>query len=337
MGEHVQKASAAPVRWGVLSTANIGARAVIPAIQAASNGQLLAIASRDRARAEAFAARLRPGTRAHGSYEALLADPDIEAIYIPLPNSQHAEWSIRAAQAGKHVLCEKPLAATAAEARRIADACRASGVLLLEAFMYRFHPQTRWVQEQVAAGLIGPVRLVRSNFAFDIRTRPGDIRLLATLGGGSLMDVGCYPLNYSRMIFGGLPRQATAHVVTPADSEVEQTVAAVLDYGDDRLAIIDCSFQQPPHQRAEVIGETGRIVVEAPFTPFRNDAIVRVVREDETVEHRIPAVDQYQRQVEHFGACIRAGTPLAISPADAVENAAAIEMIYRAAGYTWPR
>lgn len=337
MGEHGQKTDTAPVRWGVLSTANIGVKAVIPAIQAASNGRLLAVASRDQARAQALATQLGPGVRAYGSYEALLAEPEIEAVYIPLPNSQHAEWSIRAAQAGKHVLCEKPLALTAVEARRIADACRAAGVLLLEAFMYRFHPQTRWVQEQLAAGRIGPVRLVRGNFAFDIRARPGDVRLQASLGGGSLMDVGCYPLNYSRMVFGGAPRQAIARVVAPAGSEVEQTVTAVLDYGDDRLALIDCSFQQPPHQRAEIIGDAGRIVVETPFTPGRGDAIARLILDDETLERRIPGVDQYRLQVEHFATCIRHGSPLAIPPADAEENAAAIEMIYQAAGYTWPR
>lgn len=339
MAEQAEQARASekPVGWGVLGTGKIGARAVIPAIQASSNGRLVAVASRARERAQALAAESRSQARAYGSYEELLADPEVEAVYIPLPNGMHAEWSIRAAEAGKHVLCEKPLALTAAEARRIVDACRAAGVLLLEAFMYRFHPQTRWVQEQLAAGRIGPVRLVRGSFAFDIAARPRDIRLQAALGGGSLMDVGCYPLNYCRMVFGGPPRSAVARVVVPDEAEVELGVAAVLDFGDDRLGVFDCSFQWPRQQRVEIVGQAGRIVVEAPFTPAFNDTVVRVLSDDETVEHRIAGVDQYRLQVEHFATCVREGKPLAIEPQDAVENAAAIDLIYQSAGYRWPR
>jgi D-xylose 1-dehydrogenase (NADP+, D-xylono-1,5-lactone-forming) len=326
-----------PVGWGVLGTGKIGARAVIPAIQASSNGRLVAVASRDRDRAAALAAASRSEARAYGSYEELLADPEVEAVYIPLPNGLHAAWSIRAAEAGKHVLCEKPLALTADEARRISDACQAAGVLLLEAFMYRFHPQTRWVQEQLAAGRIGPVRLVRGSFAFDIAGRPRDIRLHGALGGGSLMDVGCYPLNYCRMVYGGPPRSALARVVVPEGAEVELGVAAILDFGDDRLGMIDCSFQWPPQQRVEIVGQKGRIVVETPFTPGFNETVARVISGNETVEHRLAGVDQYRLQVEHFATCVREGTPLAIGPQDAVENAAAIELIYRAAAYRWPR
>lgn len=326
-----------PVGWGVLGTGKIGARAVIPAILASSNGRLVAVASRDRARAETLAAASQSGARAYGRYEELLADSEVEAVYIPLPNGMHVEWGIRAAEAGKHVLCEKPLALTADDARRVGDACQAAGVLLLEAFMYRFHPQTRWVQQQLAAGRIGPVRLVRGAFAFDIAGRPRDIRLQATLGGGSLMDVGCYPLNYCRMVYGGPPRSALARVVVPEGAEVEQGVAAILDFGDDRLGVIDCGFQWPQQQRVEIVGQRGRIVVETPFTPGFSDTVVRVISGNETLEHRLAGVDQYRLQVEHFATCVREGTPLAISPQDAVENAAAIELIYRAAGYRWPR
>jgi D-xylose 1-dehydrogenase (NADP+, D-xylono-1,5-lactone-forming) len=338
MSEPQQRQPASdPLRWGVLSTANIGRKAVIPAIQASSNGRLVAIASRDGARAASVASQLAPQPRAYGSYAELLADPEVEAVYIPLPNSEHAGWSIRAAEAGKHVLCEKPLALTAEEARHIIGAARTAGVLLLEAFMYRFHPQTHWALEQVRAGRIGAVRLVRGSFAFDISKRPGDVRLLASLGGGSLLDVGCYPLNYCRMIYGAPPREAAAHVVLPEGAEVEQGVAAVLDFGEGRLGAIDCSFEQPEHQRVEIVGQTGRIVVEAPFAPGRDDAIVRLVSDDETLERRIPGVDQYRLQVEHFARSVRQGTPLAIPPEDAEENAAAIEKIYQAAGYVWPR
>jgi predicted dehydrogenase len=339
MGENAERAEPAasePLRWGVLSTANIGFKAVIPAILGAANGRLVAVASRDEARAVTLADQLESRPRAYGSYAALLADPEVEAVYIPLPNSQHMEWSIRAAEAGKHVLCEKPLALNADEARRIVAACRSADVLLLEAFMYRFHPQTLWTLEQVRAGRIGAVRLVRGSFAFDISLRPGDIRLRASLGGGSLLDVGCYPLNYCRLIFGGPPSQATARALVPEGAEVEHSVAAVLDFGAGRLGVIDCSFQLPEQQRIEIVGEAGRIVVDAPFTPGRGDAIVRVTTGDETLERRIAGVDQYRLQVEHFARCVRQGTPLAIPPDDAVENAAAIDLIYQGAGYAWP-
>src|SRR5215470_19141941 len=206
------------VRWGVLSTAKIGLNAMIPGIQKSRNGHLAAIASRDVARAEAVAAR-EPAAKVYGSYEALLEDPEIEAVYIPLPNALHVEWTIRAAEHGKHVLCEKPLAPTAAAVRRVIEACDAAGVLLMEAFMYRFHPQIRWALEQLQQGRIGPARLVRSGFHFDISARPHDIRLQAGLAGGSLMDIGCYPLNFSRAVFAGPPVGAASHVVVMPRAE----------------------------------------------------------------------------------------------------------------------
>jgi D-xylose 1-dehydrogenase (NADP+, D-xylono-1,5-lactone-forming) len=337
MAGDLEMKAAEPVRWGVLGTGKIARDAMIPAILAAPNARLVALASREVARAEALRRSTAPDARVYGSYTALLADPAVEVVYIALPNSQHAEWCIRAAEAGKHVLCEKPLALTAEEAQRAIQACRGAGVLLLEAFMYRFHPQTRWVLEQVGAGRIGTVRLVRGAFAFDIRGRPQDIRLQAALGGGSLLDVGCYPVNYCRMIYGGPPLTAAAQVVVPAGAQVEYAVAAALDFGNGRLGVIDCSFQQPRHQRVEIVGEDGRIVVETPFTPGVSDVVVRVIAGDETLERRIDGVDQYRMQVEHVGRCVRQGEPLAVPPEDALENAAAIELIYRSASYQWPR
>ncbi|HEY7779978.1 MAG TPA: Gfo/Idh/MocA family oxidoreductase [Ktedonobacterales bacterium] len=328
-----------PLRWGVLGTGKIGRNAMIPAMLAADNARLVAVASRDLARAEAALAPVAdraPGARALAGYAALLADPEVEAVYITLPNSQHVEWSTRAAQAGKHVLCEKPLALTADDARRVVDACRTSNVLLLEGFMYRFHPQTAWTLEQVAAGRIGPVVTVRGSFAFDIRGRPHDIRLQGALGGGSLLDVGSYPLTYCLAVFAESPRAVAARAQVPPGAEVEHAVAAALDFGAGRLGVIDCGFRGPRHQRVEIVGEDGRIVVEAPFTPGTTDTVVRVVRGDETLEKRFAGVDQYRLQLEHFGHAARSRSPLAIPPEDAVANAAAIEDIYRAAGYTWP-
>ena len=324
------------IGWGVLSSANIGAKAVIPAIQASRNGRLVAIGSRDLARAERIALR-EPGARAYGSYDALLEDPEVDAVYIPLPNAQHLEWTIKALRAGKHVLCEKPLGLTADEARQMFDASEASGKLLMEAFMYRFHPQIIWAREQVTAGRIGAVRLIRSAFVFDIRNAPDNIRLKASLGGGSLMDVGCYPLSLARVFFEAAPTRAVALMTQPAGAEVELGVTAALDFGDDRRAVIDCSFELPWRQFAEVIGDQGRISIALPFTPGKVEAAVRLHEGAETLERRFPAVDQYQLEVEHFGACIQRGETPTITRADSIAQAEAIDLIYAAAGYRWPR
>jgi len=323
-------------RWGVISTANIGVKAVIPAIQASRNGRLVAIGSRDLARAERVALRER-GARAYGSYEAVIDDPDVDALYIPLPNAQHMEWTIRALRAGKHVLCEKPLGLTADETRQMFDASEAGGALLMEAFMYRFHPQIAWAREQVAAGRIGPVRLIRSAFVFDIRSNPDNIRLRASLGGGSLMDVGCYPLSLCRVFFDGAPLRAVALTTEPAGAEVELGVCAALDFGEGRRALIDSSFELPWRQFAEIIGEQGRITIPFPFTPGRVETAVRVDVGSEAWERRFPAIDQYQLQVEHFAECAQQGLAPALTRADAIAQAEAIEMIYAAAGYRWPR
>jgi len=330
--EETQQAD--PVRWGVMSTAKIGVRAVIPAIAAASNARLVAIASRDTARAETIAADY-PGTRTLATYEALL-DDEIEAVYIPLPNSMHAEWAIRALEAGKHVLCEKPLGITADEVRRIRAASEQANRWVMEAFMYRFHPQIRWALEQVAAGRIGAVRMVRSSFVFDLHSRPGDIRLQGALGGGSMMDVGCYPLNFCRAVFGGPPREIVAHVVVPPGSEVETTVGAVLDFGAGRLGMIDASFSLPRGFFAEVVGERGHVVLPAPFTPGHAETVVRVEIGDETLERHFSGVDQYMLEVESFSRSIRHDVAPFISLGDSLEQAESIERIYAAAGYTPP-
>jgi predicted dehydrogenase len=249
----------------------------------------------------------------------------------------HAEWVTRAAAAGKHVLCEKTLGMTPDETRAMVGACKRAGVLLMEAFMYRHHPQIEWALAQVAAGEIGRVQLVRGGFGFNIAGRPDDIRLVAALGGGSLLDVGCYPLNFARAIYGRGPVSAAAKVVVPAGSEVERSVAAALDFGDGRLAVIDSNFLAPRDAFAEVVGDLGRLFIPRPFTPGRSDTVVRIERDDETIERHFEGVDQYQLEVERFGLAIRTGTQPFLPPSDAIEQADAIAMIYAAAGYTWPR
>lgn len=325
------------VRWGIPGAANIANRYVAPAITTSSNGELVAVASRNPARARDIYAFV-PGVRVYSDYDSLLNDPEIDAIYNPLPNSLHAEWSIRALRAGKNVLCEKPLAVTAEEGARMVEVAQTSGKLLMEAFMYRFHPQTVWTLKQIADGRIGTVRLIYASFSFNIMTppRPKDIRLQAALAGGSLMDVGCYPINLCRAVYGHSPIAASARVYTPADFEVELSANAVLDYGDGRFALIDSSFDLPARQGAQIIGDAGKITIPVPFTPGIHEATVILSVEGQTIHQHFAPVDQYRLEVEHFGSCVQFGHTPELSLAVSLENLATIEAIYRSAGYEWP-
>src|SRR2546423_12048613 len=325
----------APVRWGVLSAANIAVKHVAPAIVASSNGRLAAVGSRNPQRAQkAFA--FAPDVIIYSDYESVINDPEIEAIYNPLPNSLHAEWTIKALKAGKHELCEKPLAVTAEQGVTMVQAARESGMLLMEAFMYRFHPQTVWTLEQVDAGRIGTVKLIRSSFSFNIGSRLHDIRLQAALAGGSLMDLGCYPVNLCRAVYGYTPLAVGARVYTPADGEVERYASAVLDFDNGRFGLIDSSFELPTRQIAEIIGETGTISIPLPFTPGHIETMVILTLEGQTIHQRFAPVDQFRLEVEHFAACIRFGHQLHLSLEESIENLATIEAIYQSAGYPWP-
>ncbi len=326
-----------PVRWGVLSVANIGVKCVVPAILASSNGGLIAVASRNAHRAQELFAHI-PQVRIYGAYESLLEDPDLEAVYIPLPNSMHAEWTIKALEAGKHVLCEKPLAVTAQQGRAMVEAARANGKLLMEAFMYRFHPQTLWALEQVRTGRIGTVKLVHASFAFNVMLppRPQNIRLQADLAGGSLMDVGCYPINFCRAVFGHSPSNVSARVYKPDDSQVELAANAVLDFGDGRFGLIDSSFALPTRQVAEIHGDEGSISIPMPFTPLDVEVEVVLSLQGQTIHQYIARVDQYRLEVEHFGASVRSGAQPVLSLKESLENLETIEAIYRSAGYHWP-
>jgi xylose dehydrogenase (NAD/NADP) len=323
------------VRWGVLSAANIAVKRVAPAIVASSNGRLVAVGSRNPQRArELFA--FAPEVIIYSDYESVINDPEIEAIYIPLPNSLHAEWTIKALQAGKHVLCEKPLAVTAEQGVTMVQAARENGMLLMEAFMYRFHPQTIWTLEQIANGRIGNVKLIHSSFSFNVGSRPHDIRLQADLAGGSLMDVGCYPINLCRAIYGRTPIAVGARVYTPAMGEVERYASAVLDFDVGCFGLIDSSFELPTRQVAEIIGEAGTITVPLPFTPGHIEAMVILALEGQTIHQRFSPVDHFRLEVEHFSACIRYGHQPLLSLEETIENLATIEAIYQSAGYRWP-
>ncbi|MEQ9401417.1 MAG: Gfo/Idh/MocA family oxidoreductase [Longimicrobiales bacterium] len=317
------------VRWGVLSTANIGRWAVNPAIQASSNGVLLAVASRTADRARAFAEQ-HGIARHYGSYEALLDDPDVDAVYIPLPNSLHRDWAVRAAEAGKHVLCEKPLALTAAECGEMSAAAEEAGVLLMEAFMYRFHPRTERVLSMVRTGLLGEIRTVRSAFTFRLK-KPDNIRLDPDLGGGALMDVGCYCVNVSRTLTDAEPVEVMA-TARWTDRGVDDELTGIIRFADGATAHFDCALTMERAEFYEVAGTDGYLRSEAAFLPGTDDVVLREMRErGEEVEHRVVGADQYRLMVEHFADCVRSGRPVRYPASEAAANMAVIEALYRSA------
>ncbi len=326
MGGHVSERT---VRWGILSTANIGRVAVVPAIQGSGNGRVVAVASRDAKRAESFAGAA--GIPRHvGSYEALLDDDGVDAIYNPLPNSMHAEWTVRAAEAGKHVLCEKPLALDATQCGEMAAAARTAGVQLMEAFMYRFHPRTQRVVEMVRSGALGELGAIRSAFTFRLR-RPDNIRMLPELGGGSLMDVGCYCVNVSRTIAGREPGavQATAEW---AETGVDARLAGSLRFDGGLVAQFDCALTMERREWVEVAGAEGHLRVEDAFVPGTGDvAIVERHGRGEPVRHMIPGADEYRLMVEHFADCVLDDVAPRYPAEEAAANMRVIEALYASA------
>jgi predicted dehydrogenase len=323
------------LRWGVLGAAKIAVQKVVPAIQRSERGEVVSLASRDLARGRQVAKELNIAS-VHGSYEALLADPAIDAVYIPLPNHLHARWTIAAAVAGKHVLCEKPLALSAREAQTMIDAATAAGVTLMEAFMYRFHPTWRKVRELCASGAIGEVRAVQSLFSY-FNDDPKNIRNVAEYGGGALMDIGCYPVSVARMLFGSEPTRVHAALRRHPRFGTDMVTSALLEFGD-RHASFTCSTLAEPGQSVRVIGSKGHIDMAIPFT-IPPDLPTHVHLVSGGSPPVVPAVttftfepaDQYGLQADAFAAVVLDGAPFPTPPNDAVANMAVIEAIFAAA------
>src|SRR5271157_5457952 len=251
------------LRWGLLSTARINAR-LIPPLNASKRNRLMAVASRSQATADAFAREWKiPG--ALGSYEALLNDPEIDVIYNPLPNSLHAEWTIKALRAGKHVLCEKPMALSLAEMDAIKVASQETNRVVMEAFMYRHHPQTLKVKEMVDDGSLGKVQLIKGSFTF-VLTHQNDVRLEKELGGGSIWDVGCYPISYARMIAGADPLEVFGWQVT-GPTGIDMSFIGQMRFASDVHAQFDSGFASPYHEFMEIVGTEGTLNIPSPFKP----------------------------------------------------------------------
>jgi xylose dehydrogenase (NAD/NADP) len=318
------------IRWGVISTARIGRRHVIPAIQASRNGEVRAVASRTLDKAKAFAEELNIA-HAYGSYEELIADPDIDAIYNPLPNHLHAEWSLRCAEAGRPTLCEKPLAADAAEAQTMVDAFAARGVLFAEAFMYRFHPRAQRVREMVAEGAVGEVQLMQASFSFRVRSED-NIRLRKDMAGGALMDVGCYCVNVMRFVTGEEPERVRAAARFGPTTGVDEWLVGALSFPSGALGHFDCGLRAHRAESYEIRGSEGSIVVEDAFVVDPDtEAIIQYWHESGHEEITLPPVDQYQLMVEDFADALMEGRPPAFPPQDAVRNMAVIDRLLTSA------
>jgi predicted dehydrogenase len=318
------------LRWGILSTARIG-RKVIPGIAAAPNCEVVAIASRDPSTARAAADAHDIG-RAHGSYEALLADPDVDAVYIPLPNHLHAEWTIRAAGAGKHVLCEKPLATSAADAERMIEACERAGVHLMEAFMYRHHPSWVGLRDLVTAGRIGRLLAVQIWFSF-YNDDPTNIRNRPEAGGGALFDIGCYAINVARMLFGAEPVEVAGTVRRDATG-TDVLTSGLLGFpnGDATFTV---STRAEDDQRVHVHGTAGRLSIEIPFNipPDRPTRVHLHAGGDPPLAPGVETftfepLDPYAAETAAFATAVLDGTAVPIAPTDAVANLRVIERIF---------
>jgi predicted dehydrogenase len=317
------------LRLGLLSTADIN-RALLGGARVAEGVEVVAVASRTRERAEAYAAEHGLG-RVHGSYEALLEDPDVDAVYVPLPNSMHVPWSIRALEAGKHVLCEKPLTRRPEEAEAAFDAAEHGGLVLAEAFMWRHHAQARRLQELVAQEAVGPTRVIRAGFSFDIFATPDradDVRLDPALDGGSLMDVGCYCVSAMRLL-AGEPEAVTAHQV-PGGKGVDVRFSAALRLPGDVLGVLDCGFDMVPGAFLEVVGTKGSLFLGDPWHSRATRIEVRRPGGREVIE--ITPADPYAAELADFAAAVRGERPHPFGRADAVGQARAIAALYDAAG-----
>lgn len=322
------------LRFGVLGTAKIGREKVIPPLQRAERCEVLAIASRNLTLGTEVAERLQI-PRAYDGYEALLADPDIEAVYIPLPNHLHVPWSIRAAEAGKHVLCEKPIGLDAQEALQLIEVRDRTGVKIQEAFMVRTHPQWLRARELVRSGRIGELKVIQGHFSYHL-TDPQNIRNVAAWGGGGLLDIGCYPITTSRFVTGQEPRRVAALVERDPVMGIDRLGSALLDY-EGVQCVFTWATQLVPRQTMQLIGTQGRIEVEVPFNaPIDRPCRLLIYDGDgqgltvaETIE--IPTCDQYGVMGDAFAATVLDGEPQPVPLEDSVLNMRVIDTVARAA------
>jgi len=318
------------IRWGVLSTARIGTETVIPAMQLGEYCTITAIASRQLEKAQA-AARQLGIKKAYGSYEELLSDPDIDAVYIPLPNHLHIPWAIKALNAGKHVLCEKPIGLNASEAQKLLGVARKFPRLkIMEAFMYRHHPQWQWAKQKVNEGKIGEVRTIQSFFSY-YNSDPNNIRNKADIGGGGLMDIGCYCISLSRFIFGAEPWRVCGIMEEDPNMKVDRLTSGILEFSSG-TSTFTCATQLVPYQRVNISGTKGRIEIEIPFNaPSDRPCKVWYGDGNRIEEVVLEVCDQYTIQGDLFSRAVLEDREVPVPLEDAVANMQVIEAIISSA------
>lgn len=313
------------LRWGVLGCASIAKRAVIPGLAASRFNEVTAIASRDENKARETAEELEIPV-SYGTYEALLEDPSIDAVYIPLPNHLHKEWSIRAAEAGKHVLCEKPIALTAAEAAEMAGAAEKAGVLLAEAFMYRHHPRYDMIQELIGNGSIGEIRAIHSSFTFNSSGNTGNVRFRRDWGGGSIYDIGCYPINAARLLLNREPEAVTVQAFfSPEHDHVDMMASGLIEFGGSVSLTFDCGMWAAGRNPLEIIGSEGMIEVPHAYSIPEGRADFFLTSGGERKEIKVPEANAYSEQGDRFAEAVFSGQPLRFGPDDAVRNMKVID------------
>ncbi|WP_078409858.1 Gfo/Idh/MocA family protein [Priestia abyssalis] len=313
------------VRWGILSTAQIAQDQLLPAFTKAKNAAVTAIASSNKkvnGIAEKFGIQ-----KIYFTYEDLLDDPDIDAVYIPLPNRLHREWVIKASEKGKHILCEKPAALTSKEAEEMIEACKRNGVIFLEAFMYQFHPQHQRVKEIIASGEIGEVKLMRASFSFYLQGLDENIRMNSELGGGSLYDVGCYCLHSVRNILGVEPNKVFASAQIHPEHRVDMSVEGIMELNSGVKAVFDASMQQTLRHQYEIVGTKGRIEVPRAYLPnlYNGEALILVNTEDDNQREEKVTGHQYILQVEQFSTWVMEGCSPGYYAENTVRNMSLIE------------
>ena len=318
--------------WGVLGGARIN-RKVIPALQASQHGEVVGVASRDEAKAKEQAETYGV-PQAFGRYEALLASPDVDAVYIPLPNSLHLEWTLKALDAGKHVLCEKPLATSAAECEQVRRKADETGLKVLEGFMYRFHPRFELLLELLQQKTVGDVIFIRVAHSFAV-SGGGNIRFSSRLGGGALLDVGCYCANVSRTLTGEEPVRVTAFANYEGAEDggtVDASVAGTLRFPGGATALFDCGMNLERRNLLEVVGTAGRLYIDNPFSLLDEDSVLEEHHFGQnTVLHKVKGANPFVRMAEHFAESVLSGTPLRYGLQDSVGNARVLDALSKAA------
>ena len=314
------------LNWGLLSTARIN-NALITPLRSSKRNQLVAVGSRSQARADAYA-KEKKIPHAYASYDALLADPEIDVVYISLPNHLHAQWTIKAVEAGKHVLCEKPITLNVEDVDAVKAAARIHGRVVAEAFMYRHHPQTLKVQEMAKSGSLGTLKLIRGSFSY-VLSREGDVRLNPEWGGGSIWDIGCYPISYARSVIGQEPLEVFGHQVI-GPTGIDDTFVGQMRFADDVLMQFDCSFVIPSHWFMEIVGSEATLSIPSPFKPNENEKIY-LSRDGKTETIKIKGQELYIGEVEDMADAILLGKEPRISLDDSRANVHVIKCLLESA------